>query len=649
MGGIGKSTLATQIAARVNRVQSGRVVTAITGEVSAARFAAGPADTDFLILDDFDDNLAESAGHWTVRDADLAALLASWPGKLLITCRHSFTLPGADKLSFRQLGPLTRSGAVELSASLPAIRLLAEAERDQLWRLTAGHPLAMEYLDLLLARGEPYRDLAGRIAAAIQLRTGRPLPATDSTELTASVAESIACTAGGLMFGALYDRLSGGARSLLIRASVYRVPVAAEVLSGRAGPVAECEAAGLLTIAPGRELMVHRWTADDLHLRLAEADQAGQVAAAHRQAAGYWQSRLTAASPTAPATAQRAEMAQRAELELRYHQRRAAELARQARPGAVRDAASLAGKRRRRLIRYGVAGSFAAMSVLLAVEATHSFSASHLTATDAPADQVAAAVPLSGAVAARDQAAVWVARQVSPAAIVACDPAMCATLTQQGVPSGNLLVLGPGSGDPLGSAVVLETAAVRSLFGPRLASVYAPEMLASFGSGSDRINVRVVAPDGSTTYRAALATDQRERRVAGAQLLSDPGLTVAPAARPALAGGQVDARLLILLSALASTERFGVSAFADSGPGSSPGLPLRAVMLSAPSTTARRMLSFVRAQRSPYLPAEASLSPGSGGQDVLMVEFAAPDPLGLLNSQQLTGRHTVLDPKKGDR
>ena len=68
MGGIGKSTLAAQIAARVSRLQSGRVINAINGELPAASIAAGPAETDLMILDNFDDNLAWQAGRWTVRD-----------------------------------------------------------------------------------------------------------------------------------------------------------------------------------------------------------------------------------------------------------------------------------------------------------------------------------------------------------------------------------------------------------------------------------------------------------------------------------------------------------------------------------------------------------------------------------------------------
>ena len=55
----------------------------------------------------------------------------------------------------------------------------------------------------------------------------------------------------------------------------------------------------------------------------------------------------------------------------------------------------------------------------------------------------------------------------------------------------------PGDSDPLGSAVIVATAAVRSLFGSRLTTVYAPTVIASFGSGSARIDVRAYAAGGA--------------------------------------------------------------------------------------------------------------------------------------------------------
>ena len=195
-------------------------------------------------------------------------------------------------------------------------------------------------------------------------------------------------------------------------------------------------------------------------------------------------------------------------------------------------------------------------------------------------------------------------------------------------------MLGSGAGDPLGSDVVLATAAVRGIFGARLASVYAPELLASFGTDAARVDVRIVAPDGAAAYRAALAADLKARRAAGAQLLRDSRITLMPSARAELGAGQVDARLLITLAALAAGEPFHVTGFGDRGPGASPALPLRTAELTAPAATAREMLAFVRAQRSPYLPAHATVALGTGGESVLTVEFAAPAPLGLLQTDR---------------
>ena len=158
--------------------------------------------------------------------------------------------------------------------------------------------------------------------------------------------------------------------------------------------------------------------------------------------------------------------------------------------------------------------------------------------------------------------------------------------------------------------MVVGTAAVRGLFGRRLAGVYAPEVLASFGTETARVDVRVVAPDGSARYRQALAADLRARRAAGQQLLRDPSLAVTPSARAALAAGQVDARLLITLAALAASEPAGqplrVTGFGAADPGAGPGLPVRTAQLAASGGTARRMLAFLRAQRSPYQPGSSA-------------------------------------------
>jgi hypothetical protein len=629
MGGIGKSTLATQIASRVTRLGPERVVTVLSGEMPAARLVAEAAEADLVVLDDFDDYLAGPERPRTVRDPALAALLASWTGKLLITCDTPFSLPGAapGRFVFRRLGPLTRSGAGELSLSLPALRQLAESQRELAWRLTGGHPRAMEHLDALLATSARFEDVADRVAVAVQDATGQRPARTrltelpEPTELPEAAAEVVAVAAGQQLLGELFSALSAGARDLLVRASVFRTPVEPGVLAARPANVAECTAAGLLATGPGDQLSVHRWTASELHRSLAAAGQAVELGTAHREAAAYWQARI--GTP---------QLGSRAQLEAGHHLRQAADLTSapghpRPRPGAARPSVSSG---RGRLRRLGVASVAGAVVAFLAVEATGGLSTSHLAAA-AGSDQAAVPATLEQASAVRDQAAAWVASEVSASAIIACDPVMCSVLVRHGVPAADLLVLGPGASDPLGSALVVATAAVRAMFGTRLATVYAPQTLASFGSGAARIDLRVIAPDGAAAYRTALAADLRARQVAGLQLAADPRVSVRASARSQLAGGSVDERLLITLAALAGAEPVRIIAFADDGPGSSPGTPLRTAELAAPEPAARAMLAFLRAQRPPFLPARADLSRGPVGLWTLTMQFTAPSPLGLLS------------------
>ena len=591
--GIGKSTLASQIASRVSHLEPERVSVVVSGEVSvdgvlagvtAALLrhpalppgssraesvrAAGRADLPWahrlallrgeilghtpvlLVLDNFDGNLTAGSGDRAVRDPALAELLANWAGathrgKLLITCRHPFTPPAAARppLGFRHVGPLSRSGAFELAKSLPALSQLGEPEMDRAWRLAGGHPQAMNYLDSLLASGEAsFPDAARRLAQAAGTADDGTAPPTGPaapTELPPETAEAIALAAVGLLLATLR------------------------------GPV----------------------------------PRPAQVNGAHRRHTRAWPSRRLATMAAVVALVAAA-----------------AGVAVVSRPGP-----SIAG-----------AGTGVRNG---APQASHA-RAGHARAGHARAR---ASSVLGDAAAVRTQAAAWVARQVSRDAIVACDPAMCSALLAQGITSGNLLELGPATPDPLGSDVVVATAAVRSQFGGRLASVYAPGILASFGSGSLRIDVRAVAPDGAAAYQAALAGDLAARRVVGRELLGNPQLRVSPAARAALRAGQVNPRLLTTLAVLAATSPAStgpvrVSAFGDSGPGASAGMPLRSAQITVPSRAGlgrlRAMIAFVRAQRPPYLPARALITPGAGGSPVLSIGFSAPSPAGLLHPAQ---------------
>ena len=242
------------------------------------------------------------------------------------------------------------------------------------------------------------------------------------------------------------------------------------------------------------------------------------------------------------------------------------------------------------------------------------------------------------AAAVRRDAAAWVAAQVSRAAIVACDPVMCAALQAHGFPAGSLLILGSSAADPLGSAVVVATAAVRSQLGSRLTSEYAPDTLASFGSGTARVEVMVTAADGAAAYQHALTADLQARRATGTQLLGNAHIEVAGTARSELAAGRVDARLLITLAALAAQDQVRIVAFPGSGHGASPGVPLRIAELTSPPAVAgsaylRSVRAFLSAQRAPYLASSMSIVRLASGRNVLRVGFAAPSPLGLLGAR----------------
>ncbi len=246
--------------------------------------------------------------------------------------------------------------------------------------------------------------------------------------------------------------------------------------------------------------------------------------------------------------------------------------------------------------------------------------------TSSSTPQPQSSVALGASATTRSQAALWVAGQVASSAVIACDPAMCAALLADGIPAGRLLSLGTAAADPLGSDVVVATPALRSLFGRRLESVYAPTVLASFGTGANRIDILATASGGAAA--SALQADRAVRVTAGRQLLRNPGIKVSAAARAALRSGGVDSRLLITLAALAAQQPVRIVAFSDRSPGASPAVPLRGAVIAplhAGTGLLSSMLAFLDAQQSPFAPLTASVA-GSA----LSVQYAAPSPLGLL-------------------
>jgi hypothetical protein len=230
-----------------------------------------------------------------------------------------------------------------------------------------------------------------------------------------------------------------------------------------------------------------------------------------------------------------------------------------------------------------------------------------------------------------NEAATWVAQQVNRAYTVSCDPAMCQALRARGF--ANVLVLTGRGQDPLGSEVVVATPAVRRQFGSLLDSRYAPAVIATFGSGSASIDVRTVYAFGTAAYMSALRADLQQRKVAGAELLRFGRITASVSVRNQIAAGQVDSRLVLVLSDLAASYPVDILALGDSGPGASAAVPFRSVTLTISGVTKPRpLLDSLLAAVSPQFRPEQIVTTEQNGHQALVIQFSAPSPLGVFNA-----------------
>ena len=218
--------------------------------------------------------------------------------------------------------------------------------------------------------------------------------------------------------------------------------------------------------------------------------------------------------------------------------------------------------------------------------------------------------------------------QVSASAIIGCYPAMCAALQAQGVAAGRLMPLPTAAASPAGASVLVTSPTA----GSRPDDEYAPALIASFGSGQTRIEVRAAEPGGPAAYQAALRADLAARMSAGAELLRNRRIQFTAEDAASLRAGEVDSRLLATLAVLASQHTFRVTAFGDASPGAP--VLFRAVTITGAGRAGAAALAataaLARAQAPPYLPAHVTFVRLAAGQAALSIEFAAPSPLGLL-------------------
>jgi hypothetical protein len=251
--------------------------------------------------------------------------------------------------------------------------------------------------------------------------------------------------------------------------------------------------------------------------------------------------------------------------------------------------------------------------------------------SDSKAAKNRAAVRLAADVAS---AATWVAAQVNRTAVVACDPEACQALAQHGFPASQLTRLGPKAKYPLKATIVVDTPTLRHQLGVD----QAPVVLAGFGRGADRITVRVMAPHGAAAYTSALREDRRQRQALGSGLLTSRQIEVTPAARSAMAAGDVDTRLLVIITAMASQHPIDILVFGRTWSGTTAGIPLRTAYFAAKVPAAylsqaayiQAMIGVLQIQPRAYRPVHIT-TVRLAGQLALRVEFPAPSPLGLIN------------------
>jgi tetratricopeptide (TPR) repeat protein len=271
IGGVGKTTLAMELAHRVRVIDPKRIIVGLYGQLAAddvlravareitlTRFKTAitnrvelpaadrlallrgvvfPVHPVVVVLDNFEDNLVPLDGGYQVTEG-LAEFLADWvetPGssRLLITSRFDFGLPrGAERaLRFSPLGPLSLAETMKLVWALPHLEHLSEDDLEQLWRRVGGHPRSLEYVDAILGGGKArFIDVTQRLTGALEQRLGKDRTRdylAEGVDLDAAITETVTVAADDVLLDDLITRLSEtpGAEALLLGASVYREPV----------------------------------------------------------------------------------------------------------------------------------------------------------------------------------------------------------------------------------------------------------------------------------------------------------------------------------------------------------------------------------------------------------------------------------------
>jgi hypothetical protein len=231
----------------------------------------------------------------------------------------------------------------------------------------------------------------------------------------------------------------------------------------------------------------------------------------------------------------------------------------------------------------------------------------------------------SNQVAPESAAADWLASNVTSGTLIGCDPATCASLSRQGVASADLSPLRPGS-DLTADGLIIATPRDRALMGSAIEAA-APELEASFGTGSGQVDIREVTPGGAAAYYSgSLAADLASRREGGNLIMGNASIKTSGDDWEVLCGGHVDSRILLALAELAHSAPLTIVSFGAANPGAAPQVPVRSVLIDTADPAAAA--ASLRVQNPVMQPRTVQLGPTR-----LWIEYGAPSPFGLFQAE----------------
>lgn len=207
------------------------------------------------------------------------------------------------------------------------------------------------------------------------------------------------------------------------------------------------------------------------------------------------------------------------------------------------------------------------------------------------------------------QAETWVKANVAANTPLCADRALVVQLGEAGFTAVSSCRRDGGWGE---NRFVVSTPDIRAAIEGNLAATVGQTSslpVAVFGTGAERVEVRMVVPGAQAALSARVARDLHERALAAAALLHNPRVTAAAGARTALRRGQLDMRAATLLALLAARTPVRVDTIVIRPPEAAAGRPARSITVSVTDRAA--LTATTRMLTGDYIPAFVTAGGGA--------------------------------------